>query len=106
MLWVDDTKTLLDQKRKYTLHIVTAKCLYTTKRGRPDINTTVAFLFTRVPKSNYDYWKKLDRLLIFLKNTIDDRRYIGILNLESLYTWIDSAYTVYPDMNSHTGGSI
>ena len=44
LLWVDETKPLQDQKLKDTLHIVTAKCLYTTKRERPDINPTVAFL--------------------------------------------------------------
>ena len=90
MIWVDDTKLLLDQKRKDTLHIVTYKCLYITKRVIPDIDPTVAFLFTRVLKSNEYDWKNLEKLLIFLKNSIDDKRYIGLFNLESLYTWIDA----------------
>ena len=37
LLWFDDTKPLLDHKCKDTLHSVTAKCFYITKRGRPDI---------------------------------------------------------------------
>ena len=106
LLWVYDTKPLLDQKRKYTPHSVTSKCLYITKRGRPDIDSTVAFLCKRVSKSNEDDWKKLERLLVFLKNTINDKSYIGVFNIESLYTWIDAAYAVHPDMISHTGEAI
>ena len=63
-------------------------------------------LFKIVLKSNEDDWKKLVRLLLFLKNTIDDKRYIGVFDLESLYTWIYVAYDVHLDMKIHTGGSI
>ena len=106
LLWVDDTKLLLDQKLKDTLHSVTSKCLYITKRGSREIDPTVAFLCTRVFKSNYDNWKKLERLLMFLKNTTDDKIYIGVFNVESLYTWIDSAYACHPEMKIYTGGAI
>ena len=81
LLWVYDTKPLLDQKNKYAPYIMNAKYLYITKGGRTDIEPTVEFLCTRVSKSNEDDWKKLDRLLIFLKNTIDDKRYIGVFNI-------------------------
>ena len=104
LLWVDDTKLLLDQTRKYTLHSVTYKCLYITKMGIPDIEPTVAFLCTRVLNRNEYDWKNLERLLNFLKNTINDKRYIGVFNIESLYTWIYAAYSVLPDMKIHTGG--
>ena len=50
--------------------------------------------------------RNLERLLIFLNNTIDDKRYIGLFNLESLYTLIDVAYTVHLDMEIHIGGAI
>ena len=73
MLWVDDKKPHLDQKRKDTLHSVTDKCLYITKKGRPDFDPTVVLLCTKVPKINEDDWKKLERLLIFLKNAINDK---------------------------------
>ena len=86
LLWVDDTKPLLDQKSKDTLRNVNYKCLYITKRGRPYINPTVAFLFTRVSKSNEDDCKKLERLLIFMNNTVDNKRCIEVFNIESFYT--------------------
>ena len=106
MLWVDDTKPPLDQKRKDTLHSVNTKCLYITNRGSPAINPTVVLLCTIVAKRNEDDWKKLERLLVFLKNTIDDKICIGVFNIESLYTWIDAKYAVHPDMKIHIGGAI
>ena len=48
----------------------------------------------------------MERLLIFLKNTNNDKRHIGLFNLESIYTWIDAEYDVHPDMKSHTGGAV
>ena len=40
-------------------HSVTAKLLYLEKRARPDIETAVAFLTTRVTNPTTDDWKKL-----------------------------------------------
>ena len=56
--------------------------MYITKRVRPDIEPTVALLCKRVSKRNEDDWKKLERPLVFLKNTIDDKIYIGVFDLE------------------------
>ena len=43
---------------------------------------------------------------MFLNNTINDKRYIRVFNIESIYTWIYAAYAVHPDMKIHTGGQI
>ena len=56
---------------------MTAKLLYTTKRAQNDLGTTVAFLFTRISKSDKCDWKKLRRLLVFVKGTINDKQIIG-----------------------------
>ena len=80
--------------------------LYITKRARPDIETAVAFLCTRVSKSTHADWLKLKRVLGFLKKNIDDVRIIGASSLLELYTWIDAAYGVHDDMKSHTGGTM
>ena len=34
---------------------------------------------------------------------IDDKRYVGVFSLEALYTLINAAYAVHPDIKSHTG---
>ena len=47
----------------------------------PDIETLISFLSTRVTKSDIDDWNKLRRGLTYIKNTIDDKRIIGITSL-------------------------
>ena len=50
--------------------------------------------------------EKLNRLILWVKETIDDKIIIGANILTDVYTWIYSAYTVHSAMRSHTGGSI
>ena len=57
-------------------------------------------------KSTIEDWKKLRRLVSFLKGTVNDKRIIGAISLENMHTWIDAAYGVYNDMRSQTGGAI
>ena len=106
-LWKTDNKSEeLDTERSEIFHSISALLLFITKRVRPDIEPTVAFLITRVSKSNVDDWQKLKRVLIWLKNTIDEPRIIGASTLDELYTWIDAAYAVHDNMRSHTGGAM
>ena len=101
----DDAKKLVG-KQKDVFHSVTAKLLFIEKRARPDIEPTIAYLCTRVDKSDEDDWKKLRRVLTWLNNTILDNRIIGCDNLESLFTWIDAAFAVHQNMRSQTGGAM
>ena len=57
-------------------------------------------------KNTIEDWKKLRRLISFFKGTVNDKRIIGAISLENIYTWIDTAYDVYNDMRSQTGGTI
>ena len=100
----DDSEQLNEEKSEI-FHSIVAKLLYITKRARPDIETAVAFLCTRVSKSTHADWLKLKRVLGFLKKNIDDVRIIGASSLLELYTWIDAAYGVHDsDLKGHTGG--
>ena len=76
------------------------------KRARPDLETAISFLCTRVGKSDVDDWKKLRRVIAYLKCTINDVRIIGASSLTEIFTWIDAAYAVNPDMKSQTGGTM
>ena len=87
-------------------HHVTAKLLHMMKRARPDIEIPVVFLCTRVRDPDEDDWKKFHQVLCWIKDTIDETRYVGADDLRKLYTWVDAAYAVHPNMRSHTGGSI
>ena len=102
---VNDESEPLEESKKEIFHSVVAKLLYIAKRARPDVETAIAFLCTRVSKSTESDWLKLKRVLGFLQKTINDVRIIGAHNLQDLYTWVDAAYGVHDsDMRSHTGG--
>jgi hypothetical protein len=103
---IDQKSPLLPIKKKDLFHSIVAKLLWVMKRGRPDIETTIAFLCTRVAAPTDQDWKKLRRLLQFLNQTIDDIRIVAADDLSALFTWIDAAYAVHPNMRSHTGGAM
>ena len=56
----------LDEERSEIFHSVTTKLLFIMKRRRPDVETAVSYLMTRVSKSNEKDWGKLKRCLCFL----------------------------------------
>ena len=56
---VNETPTYLDEKDSMFFHHNVAKLLFLCKRARPDIQTTVAFLITRVQHPDRDDYKKL-----------------------------------------------
>ena len=89
----DNCEKLVASKHE-VFHSVVAKLLYIMKRARPDLETAVSYLCTRVSKSDLDDWKKLRRLIAFVKVTIDDVRIIGANDLASIFMWIDAAYAV------------
>ena len=75
-------------EKKDEFHSVTEKLLHISKRSRPDADTLVAYLTTRVTKStNYD-WYKLKRGLKWLKQTINDERIIGMVGEGLIQTWM------------------
>jgi hypothetical protein len=47
-------------------HTMTAKLLFLSKRARPDIQTPVAFLTTRMKRPDQDDYKKLARVVKYL----------------------------------------
>ena len=77
--------------------------LFLGKRGRPDILLAVSFLTTRVKAPNADDWKKLLRVLGYLKGTIDLDLTITYKDLSVLNWYIDGLYAVHEDMKGHNG---
>ena len=99
----DNSSEQLDKEKSEKFHSITAKLLFIAKRARPDIETAVSYLTTRVSKSNMRDWYKLMRVLSFLKTYKNDKRRIGASSLKDLFTYIDSSYGVHPNMRGHTG---
>ena len=94
----------LDEKRADNFHSVTALLLFISRRSRLDIQTAVAYLCTRVAKPNEDDWKKLKRVLQYLRGTIALVLTLGADDIANMQAWVDVAYAVHEDCKSHTGG--
>jgi hypothetical protein len=103
---VNDECSKLNEDDRKLLHSITAKLLFVSKRGRPDIQVPISFLTSRVTRADRDDWKKLKRLLEYLHDTIDMPLTLSIDNLSVIKTWVDASYAIHPDMRSHTGGAI
>ena len=50
--------------------------------------------------------EKLRRMLGYVKATYKEPRIIGAQSMQDLYTWVDAAYAVHPNMRSQTGGAM
>ena len=96
----------LSQERKEEFHSTVAKSIYIEKRARPDIETAVSFLSTRVTKSNKSDWFKLKRVLRWLWTTLKEKQILGIDENGKLWTYVDSSYAVYNNIRSQTGGVV
>ena len=92
---VQEEAIQLNKGRSETLHSVVAKLLFIMKRERPDLETTISFLMTRVSKSNEDDWRKLKQYLDFIKGTINDKRIIGADNISDLFVWVDASHAIH-----------
>ena len=70
------------------------------------MDLVVSFLCTRVSNPTEEDWGKLQRLLTYLKNTIDMPRIIGASSLNKIITWVDASYATHNDFKVHTGGCV
>ena len=102
---VDFRSPKLDESKGKIFHTFVMKLMFVSKRARQDISPGVSFLSTRTSKSTEQDWKKLTRLMSFMKTTAKD-----VLTLEAddemIGRWhIDAAFAVHCDFKSHTGGT-
>jgi hypothetical protein len=103
---VDEEGTPLDEAKADLFHSVTAKILFLCKRARPDVQTPIAFLCTRVRKPDTDDLKKLKRVIAYLRDTKNLCLTLEADNLQVIKWWIDASFAVHRDMRSHTGGTM
>ena len=100
----DENPKYLDNERKQIFHHNVAKLLFLSKRARPDIQTAVAFLCTRVQQPDMDDWKKLSRVMKYLRGTSELKLTLEADNMNVIKWWADGAFAVHNDCKSHTGG--
>jgi hypothetical protein len=98
-----DNATKLDEKPVKLFHHVTAQLLFLCKQGRPDIHTSVAFLCTGVKHPDYDDYKKLCRVIKYLRRTKFLWLTMEATHLDQNHWFIDGAFAVHNDMQRHSG---
>ena len=106
LLKVNETPTYLNEEEAMFFHHNVAKLLFLCKRACPDIQTAVAFLSTRVKQPDWDDYKKLGRVMKYLRNTITLALTLEADDLRLIHWWIDGAFATHRDMRSHTGGAM
>jgi hypothetical protein len=103
---VNESATKLPNAMSDLFHHNTAKLLFLCKRARPDIQTAVAFLCTRVKDPDMDDYKKLSRTMKYLRGTLYMPLVLEADNVRLIKWWVDASFAVHPDMKSHTGGAM
>jgi hypothetical protein len=93
----------LSEDRAQLYHHNVVKLLFLSRRARPDIQTAVAFLCTRVKAPGTDDYKKLARCMKYLRQSAFLPLILegGMTNI--VKWWVDGAYGAHNDMRSHTG---
>jgi hypothetical protein len=99
----DDAK-LIKEEDAVIFHNLVARGLFLCKRARPDIQLAVAFLTTRVSQPDIDDWKKLRRLINYLRGTQELVLTLGADNTYVIKWNVDAAFAVHKDLKSQTGG--
>jgi hypothetical protein len=103
---VDEDAVKLDQARAEAVHNITAKGIYVTKRARPDIYLSIAFLTTRVKGPDIDDWRKLCHLVEYLRSTGELPLILAADGTGVLSWYVDASFAVHPDVRGHTGGAM
>ena len=91
-----DAETLSESDSQM-FHTNTAKLLFISKRARPDIQTAVAFLTTRVRGPDVDDYKKLTRVIKYLRGTINLNLTLEADDAHIVKWWIDAAFATHVD---------
>ncbi len=103
---VDEDVVKLDQVRAKAFHNITVKGIYVTKRARPDISLSIAFLTTRVKGPDIDNWHKLCHLVEYLHSTHELPLILAANGTGVLSWYVDASFAVHPDMRGHTEGAM
>ncbi|KAI2499082.1 Reverse transcriptase (RNA-dependent DNA polymerase) [Fragilaria crotonensis] len=101
---VDPIAAQLPKNLATLFHHNAAKLLFLCKRARPDVQTATAFLCTRVKGPDSDDYKKLRRVMQYLRSTAYMPLTLEAEDMCVIKWWVDSSFAVHPDMKGHTGG--
>ena len=101
----DNPDLLCKEQKELFVHLV-MQGLYLSQRGWPDIRTAISFLCSRLNCPDEDDFKKLTRLIRYLRYTIYMCLVLGKDDMDSVRWCIDASYAVHPNMRGHTGATM
>lgn len=96
----------LDKHKVDIFHHTVAKILWASMRARPNLLVAISFLTSRVQKPDEDNWKKLIRIIKYIKCTIDLSLILSADNTGVIKWWIDASFATKSDMHSQTGSTM
>jgi hypothetical protein len=99
---ISNNSESLDATSAEKFHTLTAKLLFLSKRTRPHLQQAVGFLTTRVKNPNVDDWKKLKRVIRYLRGTKEMLLTLEADNTHVIKWWVDAAFAVH-HLQSQTG---
>jgi len=100
---VDQSLPLLQENKAEAFHTFVMKGMFIAKRARQDILPAITFLATRVTEPNEGDWRKLTKVMNFLKATMHHVTTLRMSNDNQILWFVDAAFAVHRDMKSHTG---
>ena len=93
---------LLPEEQARAYHHTTAQLLFLSRIQR-DIQTTIAFLTTRVKQTDEDEWGKLKRVLKYLHSTQRLPLSLFTDSLTNIVWYVDASHQTHDDCKGHTG---
>ena len=99
---VNETHQKLDMVTVDLFHCIVTRFLYVAKRARSDLQVVVVFLCKQVKCPNTGDWKKLGRLVCYVRDTIHLPLIIGLDGSGNIVWSINASFAVHMDMKSHT----
>ena len=93
-------------KNAELFHHHVARLLFASKKTRLDIQVFVAFLCTRVKALTEQDYKKLGKVISYLKETVSLPLVVGVDDSGRLIWNIDASFAVHPDCKSYTGACL
>ena len=84
----DENLDQLEEYRKEKYHHIVAKLLHISKRARLELQVSIGFVCTRVKKPTIEDWRKLRRVLQYIRGTIDLERIVSMKLLGEINLYI------------------
>jgi hypothetical protein len=103
---VDPTSKHVKNEQAKVFHTFVLKGMFLCKCGHQDIQPAITFMATRVTEANKGDWKKLVKMMNYLKATKDDVPCMSANDTSTIKLHVDAAFAIHIDMKSHTGATM